>query len=133
MLKKGNNKGLTLIEVLASMVLLSLLAVLFTAVFPPAAGWIVHARKETLAASYGCAIIEELRSNRQQIESSNTGKTAQFLFPNAGFPWDGLTDEIVRMQSWGTYNNLYEITVKVSWYEGADQRWMELNTIMRKE
>ena len=128
-----NDKGLTLIEVLASIVLLSLLAASVMTVFPPVAGWISTARRVTLASSYAAAVLEGVRSSPNQIDSLYIGKTAQEMFPDAGFPWNGMTDEITRMQLWDTYPNLYEITVKVSWYEGADQHCMELSTIIRKE
>lgn len=129
-----NETGLTLIEVLASLVLLSLITVGITAIFTPAASWISKARWETAASNYAVAVLEELRSDRSKIVEGNSGKTAQELFPASGYPWAGMSDTITRLEHQDPpYNNLYDITVTITWREGTRPRSLQISTIIRKD
>ncbi len=130
----NDETGLTLIEVLASLVLLSLMTVSILSAFTPAASWIGKARRETTASNYAAAILEDLRADRSKIDNSNVGKTAQELFPAYGYPWAGMMDEITRLECQNPpYNNLYNITVTVSWLEGTKTRSLEISTMIRKD
>jgi type II secretory pathway pseudopilin PulG len=130
----NNATGLTLIEVLASLALLSLMTVSILAAFTPAASWINKARRETTASNYATSILESLRSDRSKIDNSNEGKTAHYVFPDYGYPWAGMSDEITRLERQNSpYNNLYDITVTVSWLEGSKTRSIKISTIVKKE
>ncbi|PKM78582.1 MAG: hypothetical protein CVU90_00875 [Firmicutes bacterium HGW-Firmicutes-15] len=129
----NNETGLTLIEVLASLVLLSLMIVSILAGFTPAASWISKARRETTASNYATAILEDLRSDRSKIDNSNAGKTAQDLFPSYGYPWAGMKDKVTRLERQNApFNNLYDITVTISWLEGNETRSLKMSTMIKK-
>ncbi|MDD3364776.1 MAG: prepilin-type N-terminal cleavage/methylation domain-containing protein [Syntrophomonas sp.] len=129
-----NETGLTLIEVLASLVLLSLMTVSIMSAFTPAASWINKARRETTASNYAAAILEDLRSDRNKINNSNAGKSARDLFPAYGYPWAGMTDEITRLERQNPpYSNLYDVTVTVSWSEGTKTRSLQISTMIKKD
>lgn len=131
---KPNENGLTLIEVLASLLILGLLAVSVTSIFIPASTWIYKARTETTASNYAFSILETFRADRSKLDSSHTGKSAQNIFPESGFPWAGMSDEINRMEPQAPpYEHLYDITVTVSWIEGNTVRHVQMSTIMRKD
>lgn len=131
---KNDEFGLTLIEVLASLVLLSLMSVSILAIFTPASSWISKARRETTASNYASSILEDLRSDRSKIDNNNAGKTAQDLFPAYGYPWAGMTDSITRLERQNPpYNNLYDITVTVSWLEGTETRSLQISTMIKKD
>jgi len=129
-----NEKGMTLIEVLASLVILGLLAVSVTTIFIPASTWIYKARTETTASNYAFSILETFRADRSKLDSSNTGKSAQNIFPGSGFPWAGMSDELIRMEPQAPpYDHLYDVTVTVRWAEGNAVRHVQLSTIIRKD
>ncbi|MDD4802183.1 MAG: hypothetical protein PHF24_04490 [Syntrophomonas sp.] len=129
-----NERGLALLEVLAAMVLISLLTICIMSSFCSSANWVSKARHESAASSYAASILENLRAERSKINNSNAGQTAQELLPGCGYPWMGMTDKINRMQSRpAPYNHLYDITVTVYWREGVNMESRQLSTIIRKE
>lgn len=61
--------GMTLIEVMAALVLLSLLAVTLLSVFSTTGGWIGGAGKKTSASQYANSIIEGIRARSTELKS----------------------------------------------------------------
>ena len=131
-IRKNNQKGLSLIEVLASLVLLSLLACGMLVIFSPAARWIVGARHETTAVYFAAAILENLRWERTKIDPLNSGKNAQEIGLNVASSAPGMVGEISLMQAMPYYPNLYDVMVTVTWMEGKVPRSLSMSTIIRK-
>ena len=129
---KNYQKGLCLIEVLASLVLLSLLAFGMLAIFSPTARWIAGARHETTAVYFAAAILEDLRLERTKIDPLNSGKNVQEMGLGMVCPVSGMAGEISLMQALPYYPNLYDVTVTVTWIEGAVPRSLSMSTVIRK-
>jgi prepilin-type N-terminal cleavage/methylation domain-containing protein len=130
--KKYDQQGLSLIEVLASLVLLSLLAFSMLAIFSPVARWINAARHETTAVHYAAAILENLRSEREKIDPVNAGQTAQEIGLASVCPANGMVAEISLIQAQAAYPNLYDVQVTVTWTEGTVTQSLSLSTVIRK-
>lgn len=130
--KKSKQQGLSLIEVQASLVLLSLLAFSMMAIFSPAARWIAAARQETTAVYFAAAILEKLRSEPGELDPVHTGQTAQGMGLAVVNPGSGMVDKISRMQVQAAYPNLYDVTVTIAWPEGTMTQSISLSTVIRK-
>lgn len=131
--KEGSQSGLTLIEVLAALLLLSLVSLSIPAIFGPAAQWISKARLETTAVNYAASILDELRSERGKINEFNNGKTAEELDLVCESPYPGMTGQITQMQPQASLPNLYDVRVTVSWSQGGQTHNLQLSTVIRKE
>jgi Tfp pilus assembly protein PilV len=129
----SHENGSSLIEVLAALVLLSLVGFSLLVIFAPVACWIGEARHETSAAFYAAAILENLRSEREKVDPSNAGKTAQQLALAAVAAEPGLENVISRMEPRDTWSNLYDVTVTISWVAGVEVRSLNLSTIIRSK
>ena len=131
---RKNDQGMTLIEVLAALILLSIFAVTLLGIFAPAANWINMARKETTASNYASAVLEDLRSNRGALLSDVTYQTPSALLLNET---EYKPSECPTMQAYITIRSLKEltsiinITVTVEWMEGGQTHSLELMTLMR--
>jgi prepilin-type N-terminal cleavage/methylation domain-containing protein len=133
MIGKYDQKGLSLIEVLAALLLLSLLAVSIPAIFGPAATWVYKARTETAAVNYAASLLEELRSEPEKIDELNTGKTAEEVSLLTESPYPGMISQITRMQPQQTMPNLYDVMVTITWSQGGQPYNLQLSTVIRKE
>jgi len=128
-----NEQGLTLIEVLASLVLLSLLTVSILGIFTSTAKWVAKARQETTASNYASAVLEDLRLQRQIINNDNEGLLAEELLPGYGYPWEGMDARITTMEDLNPLHNLYNITVTIFRSGDTQSPILQMSTIMRKE
>jgi prepilin-type N-terminal cleavage/methylation domain-containing protein len=64
-------KGMTLIEVMAALVLLSLLAVTILSVFTTSESWVRGAGKKTIAVQYANSIIDAIRANSKDLNNAD--------------------------------------------------------------
>lgn len=124
-----NEKGMTLLEVLVALVLLSLLASTVLAIFTPTTIWIKKARDETIASNYAFAILEDLRAHREKLNG--------VIDPDdlmAEKPVD-MEADIVGESEIDGFSNLYKITVTVTRTGDApgNPPLAEMVTIIRKE
>lgn len=62
---------MTLIEVMAALVLLSLLAVTILSVFSTSGSWISGAGKKTIAVQYANSIIDAIKANSKDLNNAN--------------------------------------------------------------
>lgn len=131
--REFDQKGLTLIEVLTALLLLSLVSVGIPAIFGPPAQWINKARLESTAVNYAASLLDELRSERGKIDELNTGKTAEDLSLVSESPYPGMTSQITRMQPQQSMPNLYDVMVTVTWFQGGQAHNLQLSTVIRKE
>jgi len=132
-----NNKGMTLIEVLAALVLLALLSTSMLTIFVPPAKWVSQARNQTTAVNYANALLENLRADRSRINTTAaTGVAADVLWPVGDqlhlaspanmqativmTPWQ-------EIPSWPNENR-YDVVVTVSW-DGGNER---LRSVIRR-
>lgn len=130
--KKHAQQGLSLIEVLASLVLLSLLALTGLAIFSPVARWISAARHETSAVYLAAAILENLRSEREKIDPVNAGRNAQEIGLTGVCPASGMVDEISLIRAQAACDDLYDVMVTITWPEGNATKSLSLSTVIRK-
>lgn len=131
--REGRQKGLTLIEVLTALLLLSLVSLSIPAIFSPAAQWINKARIETWAVNYAASLLDELRCEPEKIDEVNCGKTAAELSLVCASPCPGMTGQISRMQPLPYAPLLYDIMVTVTWTQGGQMHTLNLSTVIRKE
>lgn len=125
--RQFNEKGMTLIEVMASLVILALISTTVAAVFTPASKWVKEARSETTASNYARAVLENLRADRTKIILSNNEKTADELWPAYMYHPPGMTAKICIKAS--GVNGLYEVTVKVKRSDINED--LEVRTLIR--
>lgn len=124
-----NETGMTLLEVLVALVLLSLLASTVLAIFTPTTIWIKKARDETIAANYAFAILESLRADRGKLNGViNVDELIEEKPPY-------MEANIIRESGVDGFTNLYKVTVIVKRTEDAPETLplLRMGTIIRKE
>ncbi|MEA4923980.1 MAG: prepilin-type N-terminal cleavage/methylation domain-containing protein [Syntrophomonadaceae bacterium] len=130
---RNNQKGLTLVEILAALLLLSWLAFSITAIFGPAATWIAKARLETTAVSFAASMLEELRAEPEKISPLDSAKTAGEMGLDCESPSAAMCGQIARMQPQPSLPGLYEVTATVEWYQAGQPQSLQMVTLIRKE
>jgi len=126
-------EGLTLVEVLLSLVMLSLITSGLIGVFVPTTMWVTRARNETTAANYAYAILENLRSDRETVTSFTSGESADDLWGDHEYkPAEpgSISSSIVKSPLGG---DLFEITVTVSWNQGEQSHDITMISIISGE
>jgi len=132
---RNDDRGITLIEVLATLIMLCILTVTMLGIFISTANWVNRARKDTTACNYGAAVLEDLRSNRTALVSGVTRQipSAVFLDETNYRPTDSPTMQAyISMSSRTESASIFDITVTVEWKEGTQTRSLTMMTIMRK-
>ncbi len=131
--EQNQEKGATLLEVLAALAILAILTTAVLAVFIPTGLWISKAGNETSAANYAAAILEDLRDQRSRLQTANSispenlGLVQQY---KPGFPV-GINAHI-SMEPMASYSKLYKVEVLVRWNEGTELCKITMATLMRK-
>lgn len=129
---KTMDEGFSLIEVMAAMLILSLLFISVNTSFVLPIKWGAHSRQETIACNLGNIVLEKFRFDTTKLDESNEGQTLSVMFPEidtVGLEMDG---EIVQMESWPDYPLLYTVVVRVFEVEGIDSKCWEFGTVIRK-
>lgn len=124
--------GQSLLEVLAVMVIMALIAGSILAVYSPVAAWIRLAWQETYAGNWAYAIVEGLRAQPGMLDEANTGCSAEEL----GLAWDpgsGEVSDVIVISPLADYPQLYQVSVIVQWDQGETIKNVRLDTLMRKE
>ncbi len=104
-----DEKGLTLVEVLASLVLLCLITTSVLAIFTPASAWVAQARSQTDACNYARGILDTMRSNRSLVTARTfDGKD---IWPDT--PYTSM-DAIVQVSP-AELNGLFYVAVRVDY------------------
>jgi len=75
-----NNTGFTLVEVLASLAILSLLAAFLLSIVTTTGVWTASAGKKTAATSYAASIIEQIRGYSKFLTQLSFEDTGQMTF-----------------------------------------------------
>lgn len=139
----SNQKGMTLIEVLAALVLLSLLAITSFTVITTSTIWVLKAGKSTQAMTMANSIMEDIRANSNTIPAGTfilndgTGDDSLVFFENYENPdkWGNFKAEvkITEVQYDETSaNNLLEVKIKVTWQENNQNYAEELTSIVSR-
>ncbi len=128
----ASDLGQSLIEILAALVIVCLLIGSLISVYSPVSLWISHSRWETAAANYGFAMLECLRSQPDQLDESNQGKSAQELGLPCGEPEQNLSSELTGVQPLPDDPNLYHVEVSVQWNQGTETGCIQMSTLIRK-
>lgn len=126
-----NEKGLTLLEVLATLVLLSLLTVSSMSIFNPTFNWIIKSGHRTAANCYAASVLEDLRVNRDKITIVSNVAVSQL-----GFRQEYKAREMnaeISMFARDEIEDLFDVIVTVTWVEGSKECSLHLNTILRAE
>jgi len=124
--------GQSLLEVLAVMVIMALIAGSILAVYAPVAAWIRLSWQETYAGNWAYAIVESLRAQPGLLDEANTGCSAEEL----GLAWElgnGEVSDVIEISRLADYPHLYQVSVTVPWDQGATSKNVRLDTLMRKE
>lgn len=124
--------GQSLLEVLAVMVIMTLIAGIILAVYTPVAAWIRLSWQETCAGNRAYAIMESLRAQPGLLDEANTGCSAEEL----GLDWEpgsGEVSDAIEISPLADYPHLYQVSVIVQWDQGATIKNVRLDTLMRKE
>ncbi len=123
-----NNKGMTLIEVLAALVLLALLSTSMISIFVPPAKWVSQARTQTTAVNYANALLENLRADRSRIDNFPAGVSADALWPVSDplYIESPANVQATIVMTPGGDGNLYDVVV--SWNNGKET----LRSIIRR-
>ncbi len=129
---KFNDLGQSLVEVLASLVIMGLLVQSLLAVYGPVSLWVNHSRWENAASNYAFAILESLRLDRNKLESSNQGKSAEELGLNCCALNQTLSNELTIICPMADDPNLYEVEVSVTWNQGGEPKLTRMGTMIRK-
>lgn len=109
-----NTKGFLLLEVLASLAIVSLIAVNMLGAFLPAAKWLDYARKKTVATYFALAVIEFYREEGAAFYLAN-GEEREFVVTS---DWLNFTDDSLaaRITFCGSkVDDLYHIKVDIFW------------------
>lgn len=139
-------QGMGLVEVLASLVILSLLAVTVMTVFTTSQVWIMKAGKRVQANEYASAIIENVRANSDRLSGvvltgdpptrtyidTSTEHTA-FSIPQLDLSVADpakFSEQVTISQYITDNNNLYKIEVTVAWTQGGTNDHLDLSTVV---
>lgn len=126
-------KGFSLVEVIAALLVVSLLVVLVDDAFVAPSRWTSSANQETMACNLGNSGLEILRSDTTKLDEANQGRSFDDLFPEIGIPDYEMSGEIVQLQSWPDHPFLYTVVVRIIPSEGNDDKCWEFGTVIRKQ
>lgn len=130
----NNQEGMTLVEVMAALVILSLLCVSMLGLYTSSQMWISKAGVRVQASEYAAAIMENIRARSEKLNSvTMTGSppTATYMdtdISHSAFSLSPLAmvvndparfTEQVKISPYSPgEHNLYSVTVTVSWVRG---------------
>lgn len=142
----SNQKGMTLIEVLAALVLLSMMTITLFTVVTTSTIWIFKAGKSTQAMNMANTIMEDIKANSNTIPVGT--------FPHNMLSEDikdnglGLSGDYRDSDKWGNMkaevkvsemqfdstsrDNLLEVKVKVTWQDSKGNYMEELTSIISR-
>lgn len=155
----NEEKAMTLLEVMAALVILSLLTVTLLSLFSTSGVWLAGANKQTRASEYAAAIIEVARAYANDINSAtlplnfedNDIADDKFTFRMDPTDLTGPEIEIeapakmkavidIKQHDDSIYyaagfnrtisNNLLDIKVTITWDESGHNRQQEFSTIV---
>lgn len=126
-------EAMTLLEVLLALIILTLIANIFLAVFSTTAIWIKHSRYESSASYYAASLLEELREKPEKINSVSMAEPAALGLGEGYTPTNpaGIM-ACIDMEKAVDSSRLYHVRVMLSWYEGERKQELALQTIIRK-
>ncbi len=125
--------GQSLIEVLAAMGLLLLLAAMMMAAYSPVSAWIQKSWQETAGSNYAVAIAECLRSQRDLLDETNNGCSAEELGLPCSSPGSGWDSQITISNPPPNNPLVYQVGITVSWDHNVTRRSVHIDTLMRQE
>ncbi|MGI6453324.1 MAG: type II secretion system protein [Syntrophomonadaceae bacterium] len=133
--KLRNQKGTTLVEVIASLVIFCLLSISFLPILKATADWIVKGGNKTIACQYACAVVENLRAERDFLPLIENGMAASLLWPGHGYqPFSpaGIEAEIYLARNHSPFSNLWNVEVRVTWWEKEQEQEISIFSIIRE-
>lgn len=125
--------GQSLIEVLAAMALLLLLAATLMAVYSPVSTWMQNSWQETAGSNYAVAITECLRSQRDLLDDANSGSSAEELGLPCSSPGSGWESQITIINPPLDNPRIYRVGITVSWDHYGMGRSVHFDTLIRQE
>lgn len=130
------NRGMTFLEVIVSLVLLSLIAVMFLPIFVTTTVWIRKAGDDSAAATYVNSIMEEIRTNRNVIyDTAGTPTTPTALNITSTTAPASLSNlnASIEMTPDASLINIYMVTVTASWTKNGQNRSFTQKATIRKD
>jgi len=132
-LSHSNEVGHSMVEILAAMVLMSLIAGSLLTAHGVVAAWLDCSWRETAANSYAVSIAECLRSQRHLLEESNSGCSAEELDLPCFLPDSGMEGRVTWIRPHPDNPRIYEVGITVSWEQRGAYRDVHLDTLIRQE
>jgi len=142
----NNQEGMTLVEVMASLVILSLLCVSLLGLYTSSQLWISNAGVRVQASGYATAIMENIRARSERLTTitmTGTPPSVTYLdtdIAHATFNLSPLSVEVndpakfmeqVKISPYTPGgNNLYTVMVTVSWVRGGKNNSYTLTSVV---
>lgn len=125
--------GQSLIEVLAAMALLLLLAAMMMAVYSPVSAWLQISWQETAGSNYAVAIAECLRYQRDLLDGANSGYSAEELGLPCSSPGSDWESQITISNPPPGDPPVYQVGITVNWDDYGTGRSVHIDTLIRQE
>ena len=131
----GDQQGITLVEILVSVVLLSLVSTIFLNLLVTAIGWNQLAADKTRATNYAVAVMEELRtvSSDFPVLCGYTYSYEQGNWDELGLKLPAVEEEMkaeVAIQADEATAGLFRVKVLVEWDYRGKQRGVTLDSMI---
>ncbi|HZK44485.1 MAG TPA: prepilin-type N-terminal cleavage/methylation domain-containing protein [Syntrophomonadaceae bacterium] len=143
-----NQKGMTLVEVLVALVLLTLLSVSLLSVVTTSSVWVFKAGKSTKAMTLASSIMEDIKANSFVLTKAEGLYLDNVLHLDVNDGGLGLCADYMRNKNWADIipevtirpfscddtltDNLIKVTVKVSWQEKGYEYCDEIISIVSR-
>lgn len=132
---KENSHGMTLLEVLVALILLSLITINILTIYITSSGSLNRARRETTASHYCFAVMENLRENRNVLTAGiNHQLPLSLNIDETPYkPSDSpIMQAYITMNPRSDIGSTFDVIVTVEWLEGQQIRTLSMVTILRK-
>lgn len=122
-----NDAGLTLVEVLVSLVIINLISIFVIKIFMTSAMWTRDALQRGRAADYAYAVMEIVRNEPALLQTGplEGGDVRMFLNPSQAGA-ETLYAWIVEANPWQDGSALSRVRVDISWQQGEKEQHVEL-------
>lgn len=123
--------GLTLVEVLVSLVIINLISMFVIKISMTSAMWTRDALQRGMAADYAYAVMEIIRHDPALLQTGplEGGDVRMFLNPNQAGA-ETLYAWIVEVNPWQDSSALSRVRVDISWQQGDKEQHVELCSLV---
>lgn len=128
-------RGMSLIEVLAALALIAVVAVSVSAALVSASAWNVLAADQSRATAYATEIMEQVKASAENLPalSQETYSPVRGNWEELGLAVEGQREEMtaqVRIDDYDEALDLYRVEVEVSWETRGRLRRVDLMSVV---